>query len=228
MNMVHTHAYLGTRSKVKERNDLMKGWVYVFSNKAMPGLVKIGYTDRDPEERIKEQHSGLPYSHELEYEILVNNPHSDEQSAHRKLASKHESKEWFRCTPEEAVNAIRSVTGSNYHIENYKKADREKAEKTRRREEVAQRAKATKKAERIRSEKNLEEKRRIIKEKYDKKIKQIPSPETATLAMKILVLLDGAGGFILSATYSNPPLGYVCLAKPDYNKLIRFCCWSGS
>ncbi|WP_295427803.1 GIY-YIG nuclease family protein [uncultured Thiodictyon sp.] len=32
----------------------MKGFVYVMSNKAMPGLVKIGYSTKHPELRAEE------------------------------------------------------------------------------------------------------------------------------------------------------------------------------
>jgi len=42
----------------------MKGWVYVISNKAMSGLVKVGYSTKDPELRAAElshtaSHTGL-------------------------------------------------------------------------------------------------------------------------------------------------------------------------
>jgi hypothetical protein len=40
----------------------MRGWIYVISNNSMPGLVKVGYSMKDPEERAKElDHTGTPH-----------------------------------------------------------------------------------------------------------------------------------------------------------------------
>jgi hypothetical protein len=57
----------------------------------MPDLVKIGYTDRDPSIRVAEQHSGLPYHHDLEYEILVEDAFNLEQIIHKRLSDYNES-----------------------------------------------------------------------------------------------------------------------------------------
>ena len=84
-----------------------KGWVYVVSNPDIIGKIKIGYTERDPETRIREfEQAGLPSSYELEYQILVDNPYKLEQSVHSCLRKYRENKEWFNCTLEEAVAAI--------------------------------------------------------------------------------------------------------------------------
>jgi hypothetical protein len=32
----------------------MKGWVYIISNKAMPDLVKVGFSTKDPQLRAQE------------------------------------------------------------------------------------------------------------------------------------------------------------------------------
>ncbi len=107
----------------------MRGWVYVMSNKAMPGLVKVGYSMKDPEARADElQHTGSPFRPAVEYEAMVEEPRDIEQRAHRALQSCLEAKEWFRCTPEHAVIAIRSVMGANAILENYKRVDCQKLE----------------------------------------------------------------------------------------------------
>jgi hypothetical protein len=91
----------------------MKGWVYVISNKAMPGLVKIGFTKKDPEIRAKElNHTGTPHPYLVDYELLIEEPHQVEQKAHALLTEKHEKKEWFRCTPEDAVAALKEIGGN--------------------------------------------------------------------------------------------------------------------
>ena len=45
----------------------------------------------------------------IAYEALVENPRDMEQRVHSNLRSSHESKEFFRTTPEAAVAAIRAV-----------------------------------------------------------------------------------------------------------------------
>ena len=81
----------------------MKGWVYVFSNPSMPGIVKIGYTLSDPEIRARElDATGVPHPFEVDYSILVDNPRDLEQSVHRCLKDINAGKEFFRCSSEVA------------------------------------------------------------------------------------------------------------------------------
>ena len=49
----------------------MKGWVYVISNKAMPGIIKVGYSNKDPKERAAELGTGAPHPYKVEYEIEI-------------------------------------------------------------------------------------------------------------------------------------------------------------
>lgn len=107
----------------------MKGWVYVITNRAMPGLVKVGYSTKDPELRAEElNHTGSPHPYLVEYELLIDEPYQIEQKTHKLLFPKREAKEWFRCTPEEAVVAIKQIAGNRTIIETYKRAERAKAE----------------------------------------------------------------------------------------------------
>lgn len=108
----------------------MKGWVYVISNKAMPNIVKIGYSLKDPELRAAElNHTGSPYPYIVDYEILVEEPRDIEHKVHVRLRDRREGKEWFSCSVEDAIAAIKLVVGSNAaQVENFKRADREKAE----------------------------------------------------------------------------------------------------
>lgn len=62
----------------------MEGYVYVFSNRAMPGLVKIGYTTDTPEQRAKQldgTHS--PHPNVVEYSIQVPDAPVVEKAAHK-------------------------------------------------------------------------------------------------------------------------------------------------
>jgi len=115
----------------------MKGWVYIITNKAMPGLVKIGYSSKDPDLRAAElNHTGAPFPYLVDYEALVHEPFSIEQRTHKALSHLHKGErykkgvgiEWFNCSVEEAISAIKIAAGDDLITEEYKCADRAKAE----------------------------------------------------------------------------------------------------
>jgi hypothetical protein len=94
-------------------SDAERGWVYVITNEAMPGLVKVGQSSRDPLNRGKEldASTGLPYSYTPRYDALVIGAYRIEQLAHVELSPFHVNGEWFRCSVEVAVQAIRKMAG---------------------------------------------------------------------------------------------------------------------
>jgi len=107
----------------------MKGWVYVISNKSMPGLVKIGFTMKDPELRASELNgTGVPTPYVVDYEALVEEPRVIEGQVHVGLAEQREGKEWFRMSAESAIAGIKSVVGNSASLENYKRTNRQKSE----------------------------------------------------------------------------------------------------
>jgi hypothetical protein len=107
----------------------MKGWVYIITNPAMPGLLKVGYSTKDPDLRAAElNHTGAPHPYIVEYEILIDDPYAIEQKTHLLLSHRHEAKEWFRCEPEEAVLAIRHVAKDRGLLETFKRLERQKAD----------------------------------------------------------------------------------------------------
>ena len=85
----------------------MAGWVYILSNPAMPGLFKVGYTDRDPFSRAKEisQATGVPFDFIVEYQIYVSHPYELEQKTHKLLHNHrvNNNREFFNCSYEEDV-----------------------------------------------------------------------------------------------------------------------------
>lgn len=110
----------------------MRGWVYIISNPAMPGLIKIGHSLKDPNLRAQElNNTGSPHPYRVEYEMLIESPAQVEYAAHRALSSQREGREWFRCSREEAVAAIQRVAEGRAVLENFIGADREKAERLR-------------------------------------------------------------------------------------------------
>ena len=97
----------------------IRGWVYVISNKAMPNLLKVGYSRKDPQLRAKElDHTGSPHPYIVEYDVLVIDPYIVEQRVHTELGFRAEGKEWFRCSVPEAIICIRNITGNDAMLEN--------------------------------------------------------------------------------------------------------------
>lgn len=96
----------------------IRGWVYVISNAAMPGILKIGFSLKDPALRASDlANTGSPYPYIVEYEALVENPKEVEQRAHLGLAAQREGKEWFRCTLTQAISSIKAVAEGRVLLE---------------------------------------------------------------------------------------------------------------
>jgi hypothetical protein len=75
----------------------MRGFVYVLSNKAMPGLLKVGFTTRTIIERINELNStGVPSSFVSEFYFEVSDAPKGEQLLHSALREHHYDKEFFK------------------------------------------------------------------------------------------------------------------------------------
>ena len=61
----------------------MAGWVYVMSNPAMPGLLKVGMSSKDPSgDRVREPQQGnrVPQPFAIEYQALVDDERAVEAS----------------------------------------------------------------------------------------------------------------------------------------------------
>jgi hypothetical protein len=89
--------------------------LYILSNPAMPGLLKIGLTTRSVPERLQELSgaTGVPSPFMVEAYFESSDPQEHESTVHRKL-HRHRvaGKEFFRVGLDEAVDCLRAVTGS--------------------------------------------------------------------------------------------------------------------
>jgi hypothetical protein len=84
----------------------MSGYVYVLSNPAMPGLVKIGFTEGQPSERAMElsRPTGVPAPFEVEAFFPTDTPLNDEYRIHSELAEcRSGRKEFFRVGVQAAI-----------------------------------------------------------------------------------------------------------------------------
>jgi len=120
-----------------------EGWVYILTNEAMPGLVKIGYTMQDPSIRAGElsNHTGVPIPYDVNYKALVVDPYQVEQKVHRTLDSKrlNEKREFFKCEPFEVIRFIREMATVKYEVskqEEERKLAKQKQEEERKQKKI--------------------------------------------------------------------------------------------
>src|SRR5215472_17557151 len=86
----------------------MRGYLYLLTNPYMPGLVKIGCTDRTPRERADElsQATGVPGRFTVERSWALDDARSFEQRVHAALAAYRVSGEHFRLSVPIATERI--------------------------------------------------------------------------------------------------------------------------
>ncbi|MCA9469656.1 MAG: GIY-YIG nuclease family protein [Nitrospira sp.] len=104
------------------------GWVYVFSNKSMPDLVKVGFTLGSPKKRAKElDGTGLPNPFRWEYGVKVPKPQEVEQEIHKRLKNFREraEREFFYCPLFQTIEVIKEVIGKNFITEHYEEIEDE-------------------------------------------------------------------------------------------------------
>lgn len=98
------------------QNGIASGWVYCMSNVAMPGLVKVGYTEVDPYTRAKElQSTGVPFDFNVEFARYVSNCTEKEHLLHM-LLEKHferpnKKREFFRCSSQDVYMFFQLLEG---------------------------------------------------------------------------------------------------------------------
>ena len=103
----------------------MSGYVYAFSNKSMPGILKCGMTERTPEERLKEANVSdtwrPPTPYVMEFAKKVNDVKNKEITLHKLLEKYTErvnpKREFFRVSIEEIKTFFDLMDGEIYSNE---------------------------------------------------------------------------------------------------------------
>jgi hypothetical protein len=98
------------------------GFVYILANETMPGIVKIGQTSRLSEDRAIDLFTtGVPQPFEVYFRALTSNPKDLEKEIHEQLKDLrvNSRREFFRVTPEQAINTILEARQKIDGIENY-------------------------------------------------------------------------------------------------------------
>jgi hypothetical protein len=88
---------------------MAEGYIYCFSNASMPGILKIGMTERTPNVRLSEANASdtwrPPTLYNIEFAKKVYNPFGKEKTLHTLLEQYtdriHPRREFFRVSPEE-------------------------------------------------------------------------------------------------------------------------------
>ncbi|MCS3665615.1 uncharacterized Zn finger protein (UPF0148 family) [Salinibacter ruber] len=103
------------RTGTSSRKRQFRGYVYVATNPNIKGLVKIGYTERTVEKRMKELSSstGVPGRYKAKYKFKAVRPKQLERKVHRRLSSRRVERggEFFKVSPERAARVIKSTRG---------------------------------------------------------------------------------------------------------------------
>lgn len=97
----------------------LSGIVYILSNKAMPGLLKIGFTTGTVIDRAADlsRVTGVPTSFKVEWSLpVVGSPKEVEQCAHALLAKNRFGKEFFKVSIQDAIDAC-TVSYANLYPE---------------------------------------------------------------------------------------------------------------
>ena len=91
------------------------GSVYILTNKGMPNLVKIGYTERTAEDRANELYekiTGVPMPFNVAHEEICENPQELETLIHKELDDLRPNKyrEFFEFSePSKAIQKIKEI-----------------------------------------------------------------------------------------------------------------------
>jgi len=96
------------------------GYVYILSNKSMPGLVKIGKSRRGGRHRAEEIYqTGVPTPFHLEYEVYTHDCGALEQTCHDYLQNirVNDSREFFNLEVSEAIIKLTDIFLEEYDHE---------------------------------------------------------------------------------------------------------------
>ena len=97
-------------------------WVYILSNEAMPGLLKIGFTKNKPTERAKQINAstGVALDFNVEYTYPCFNAHDLEKEIHIYLEHNgfrvNKKKEFFNISLDQAIAVVERI-GQPYKMQ---------------------------------------------------------------------------------------------------------------
>jgi hypothetical protein len=98
------------------------GYLYCLSNPSIPDLLKVGMTERTPEDRVRELFkTGVPTPFKIEFAKQVSDPKQKEKTLHALLSQYTDrvssKREFFRVSPEE-VKTFFDLMDGEWWVEN--------------------------------------------------------------------------------------------------------------
>lgn len=109
--------YYTTRRKISEYKGEGRYYIYVLENDTMPGVLKIGYTGKKPEERATQlsKSTGVPTPFRVAFAVKCHDGEGMEYEVHQELKEYrvNNDREFFSCTLNEAQKAIEKI-GQRY------------------------------------------------------------------------------------------------------------------
>jgi hypothetical protein len=103
------------RQRFEAQLSFNEGYIYVLENKGQPGILKIGYTDRTPQARVKEINSGTGV---ITPWFIINAfpckaPAQIESIIHSQINQYRVNKEGFAIQPSTAEETINRIISEN-------------------------------------------------------------------------------------------------------------------
>lgn len=126
---------INNKTKVFKMSD---GYIYCFSNSSMPGILKVGMTERTPEARLSEANASdtwrPPTQYKIEFAKKVFNPLQKEKTLHTLLEQYtdriHPRREFFRVSQEEVRKFFDLMDGEMWAETREKEEEEEEEEST--------------------------------------------------------------------------------------------------
>jgi len=90
-----------------------KGWIYIFSNPSMPGLLQIGQTNSNVESVLKKlDTTSVANPFKKEYEALIVESKQVEKKVHSELEKYRvrKNRRFFKCSPQTAATSVIEAT----------------------------------------------------------------------------------------------------------------------
>ena len=110
----HVH-YWVKRERFEAQLSFNEGYIYVLENRSQPGILKIGYTDRSPQARLKEINgaTGVIIPWNIANAFPCKAPSHIEAIVHKQLSKLHVSKEGYAVSLSMAEDTIKHIIEEN-------------------------------------------------------------------------------------------------------------------